>query len=128
MDERKQVILCVDDEETPLFFRKLVLEKAGFEVIPARSARQALDILTTTKVDLVLSDVLMPLMQGTQLARLIKQDQPSTPVVLVSGVNEIPADAFYADLFISKLEGPITMCEKIKGLLNKLTHPASVTG
>jgi hypothetical protein len=55
------------------------------------------------------------------LARLIKQRQPEMPVVLVSGVNEIPSEAAFADMFISKLEGPVAMCEKIKALLHQLS-------
>jgi CheY-like chemotaxis protein len=126
--ERKPVILCVDDEETPLYFRKLVLQKAGFEVLTAKSAVHALDVLAAQNVDVVLSDVLMPNTLGTELARLIKQSQPNLPVILVSGVNEIPADAVYADLFISKLEGPVAMCEKVKGVLKNLSPSAESVG
>jgi DNA-binding NtrC family response regulator len=126
--ERDPIILCVDDEEIPLFFRKLVLQKAGFEVLTARSAALALEVLATSKVDLVLSDVLMPNVLGTELARLIKQDHPGMPVVLVSGVNEIPSEAVHADMFISKLEGPVAMCEKIKALLNSVRPTASMPG
>jgi hypothetical protein len=39
------------------------------------------------------------------------------PVVLISGVNEIPSDAKYADAFISKVEGPSAMCQKIYAIL-----------
>lgn len=120
MAETKPVLLCVDDEYTALYFRKLVLQKAGFEVITANSAAQALEVLSASAVDLVLSDVLMPQVSGTELARMIKERHPGLPVVLVSGVNEIPADAGYADLFISKLEGPVAMCESIKTLLSRL--------
>src|SRR5580704_15915270 len=50
------IILCVDDEVTPLTIRKCVLEKAGFHVITAGSAKDALEILRTTNIDLVVSD------------------------------------------------------------------------
>lgn len=111
------LILCVDDEENPLILRKLVLQKAGYEVIVANSGKQALEILATRTVDLVLSDLLMPGMTGAQLARQIKTDYPRLPVVLVSGVNEIPPDADAADLFMSKVEGPAIMCEKVSMVL-----------
>jgi CheY-like chemotaxis protein len=111
------LILCVDDEENPLILRKLVLQKAGYEVIVANSGKQALEILATRTVDLVLSDLLMPGMTGAQLARQIKTAYPRLPVVLVSGVNEIPPDADAADLFMSKVEGPAIMCEKVSMVL-----------
>ena len=69
MDRLRSVILCVDDEENPLMLRKLVLQKAGFEVITANSAKQALKRLGSRKVDLVLSDQLIPGTTGTELAQ-----------------------------------------------------------
>ncbi|PYP91920.1 MAG: response regulator [Candidatus Angelobacter sp. Gp1-AA117] len=113
----KATILCVDDEENPLTLRKLVLQNAGYAVLTARSANQALEILSSRKVDLVLSDLLMPGKTGTELAREIKTSTPHLPVILISGVNEIPPDASYADMFLSKVEGPVAMCEKIAAVL-----------
>jgi CheY-like chemotaxis protein len=117
--QSKVVILCVDDEENPLILRKLVLEKAGYEVVTAGSGRKALEILQSQSVHLVLSDLLMPGMTGTELARQVKQLYPKIPVVLVSGVNEIPPEAAYADLFISKVEGPVRLCENISAVLGR---------
>jgi len=99
--------------------RKLVLQKAGYEVVTANSAMAALDVLASTQVDLVLSDQLMPGLTGTELARQIKNRWPSLPVILISGVNEIPADAEIADLFMSKVEGPVMMCQNINDVLVK---------
>jgi CheY-like chemotaxis protein len=110
--------LCVDDEPNALLLRKLVLEQAGFQVMTASSARDALQLLASTQVDLVLSDQLMPEMTGTQLTKQLKSKFPSLPVVLISGVNELPPDADVADLFMSKSEGPVVMCEKIAQVLN----------
>ncbi len=117
MAQPKRVILCVDDEENSLILRKLVLEKSGYAVMTAGSATQAMEILGSQAVDLVLSDQLMPDETGTELARRIKASRPGLPVVLVSGVNEVPADASFADLFISKLEGPENLCRKIAEVL-----------
>ncbi len=99
-------ILCVDDEETPRTLRKLVLQKQGYEVVTASSGKEALAILATRYFDLVLTDQMMPGMMGTDLARQVKLATPSMPVVIISGVNELPGDACYADRFISKIEGP----------------------
>ena len=115
--ETKAVILCVDDEENPLILRKLVLEKAGYQVVTASSGRKALEILQSQPVHLVLSDLLMPGMTGTELTRQVKQLYPKIPVVLVSGVNEIPPEASHADLFISKVEGPASLCQNISVVL-----------
>jgi CheY-like chemotaxis protein len=119
LSDSKPVILCVDDEPNSLVLRKLVLQKAGYEVVTANSAIAALDVLASSRVDLVLSDQLMPGVTGTELARQIKNRWPSLPVILISGVNEIPADAEVADLFMSKVEGPVMMCQNINDVLVK---------
>jgi DNA-binding NtrC family response regulator len=113
------VILCVDDEPNSLILRKLVLERAGYEVITASSLQQAMKVLDDQKPDLVLSDQLMPGGTGTELARKVKEKMPEMPVIIISGVNEIPPDATHADLFMSKVEGPVAMCEKVASVLNR---------
>lgn len=119
MSDSKPVILCVDDEPNSLVLRKLVLQKAGYEVVTANSATAALDVLASTRVDLVLSDQLMPGVTGTELARQVKNRWPSLPIILISGVNEVPVDAEIADLFMSKVEGPVMMCQNINDVLVK---------
>jgi two-component system, cell cycle sensor histidine kinase and response regulator CckA len=118
MPEPKAVILCVDDEENPLILRKLVLQKAGYAVLAARSGTEALEITNSQEVDLVLSDQLMPGITGVELARRVKLEHPDLPVILLSGVNEIPVGADSADAFLSKLEGPDGLCREIHALLN----------
>ncbi|SRR5581483_1975481 len=118
MPERRPTILCVDDESNPLVLRKLVLEKAGYEVITARSGQEALEILASRVVDLVLSDHLMPGMSGAELAQQIKSQRPKLPVVLISGVNEMPAGASVADAFVSKVEGPDVLRNRIAAVLH----------
>ena len=115
----QSIILCVDDEEVALFLRKAVLEKFGFRVTAVTSAKRALEVLKTTRVDLVLSDLLMPDVPGSELAKAVKENYPGLPVVIVSGVNEIPPDAGYADLFVSKLEGPVALCERLRNILEQ---------
>ena len=125
MTENNSFILCVDDEQLPLLLRKLVLEKHGYKVVTAGSASDALQALKEHHVDLVLTDQLMPGGTGTELAQSIKGLWPDLPVVLISGVNELPTDARWADVFISKTEGPTAMCEKISAALTA-SHNCSV--
>jgi|ERR1700678_1072201 CheY-like chemotaxis protein len=112
-------ILCVDDEEIPRMLRKLILQKQGYKVITAASGKEALALLDEGGINLVLSDQLMPGMSGTELTRLIKSDQPTTPVILLSGVNEIPPDAMYADRFVSKVEGPESLFQAVAEVLQR---------
>jgi CheY-like chemotaxis protein len=123
--DRKSVILCVDDEKNPLTLRKLVLERAGYQVLTASSAEEAMRLLAVNHVDVVVSDYLMPGVVGTELAKQIKKSHPQIPFVLLSGVNDIPDDASCADLFISKVEGPAIMCTKIAAILADEIRTAS---
>ena len=106
MDASNITILCIDDEEIPRTLRKLILQKQGYQVVTAASGAEALEVLDRESIDLVLSDQMMPGMTGTELAKSVKATRPTMPVILISGVNEIPADAIYADRFISKVGGP----------------------
>lgn len=108
----------MDDEPNSLILRELVLEKAGYNVLTAESLNRALEVLSSFQVDLVLSDQLMPGGTGTELARRIKAYYPKLPVIVISGVNELPPDAANADLLISKMEGPVVaMCQKLASVL-----------
>ena len=115
---RNPVILCVDDEDNPLELRKLVLQKAGYRVLTAKSADEALQIIGARRVDLVLSDHLMPGLTGSELALRIKSSHPDLPVILISGVNDIPVNAESADVFLSKVEGPDRLCREVAAVLN----------
>lgn len=115
----KRVILCVDDEPNALILRKMVLERAGFSVLTANSLVQAIQVISSSPIDLVLSDQLMPGGTGTDLARQLKATHPTLPIIIISGVNEMPPEADQADLFMSKVEGPVAMCEKITSVLTR---------
>jgi two-component system, OmpR family, response regulator CpxR len=111
------VILCVDDEEVPRTLRVMVLIKQGYRVLAAVSAVQALELLDQHHVDLVLTDQMMPDIVGTELAKKLRSRRPWLPIIIVSGVNEIPEDAIFADRFVSKVEGPEALFRNIAEVL-----------
>ena len=111
------VILCVDDEEVPRTLRVMVLVKQGYTVLAAVSAIQALELLDQHHVDLVLTDQMMPDVVGTELAKKLRALRPWLPIIIVSGVNEIPDDAIFADRFVSKVEGPEALFRNIAEVL-----------
>jgi CheY-like chemotaxis protein len=118
------VILCVDDEEIPRTLRGMVLVKQGYTVLAAVSAAQALKLLDQHHVDLVLTDQMMPGLAGTELAKKLRASRPSLPIIIVSGVNEIPEDATFADRFVSKVEGPEALFRTIAEVLALYTCSA----
>ena len=112
-------LLCVDDEDVPRMLRKLILQKQGYRVVTAVSGKEALTMLDEGEINLVLSDQLMPGMTGTELAKVIKAERPAMPVILISGVNEIPEDAMYVDRFVSKVEGPERLFQAVLEVLQE---------
>jgi CheY-like chemotaxis protein len=115
-------ILCVDDEETPRTLRKLILQTQGYHVITAASGAEAFEVLDRERVNLVLSDQMMPGMLGTELTKSVKAMRPMMPVILISGVNEIPTDASYADRFVSKIGGPELLFKTVAEVLEAYGH------
>jgi CheY-like chemotaxis protein len=115
----KTAILCVDDDEIPRTLRKLILQKHGYEVIAVSSSEEALEMLAERNFDLVLTDQIMPGMVGTELTKQIKSRMPQMPVVIISGVNQLPADVSYADRFISKIEGAEALLQALAEVLER---------
>ena len=83
-----ETILVVDDEPSLLNMLDSVLSHFGYKLLQAASADQALNVLRLNKVDLVISDITMPGMDGFQLMEQINQQFPDVKVQLVSGYNE----------------------------------------
>jgi signal transduction histidine kinase/CheY-like chemotaxis protein len=82
-------ILLVEDEDKVRGIVRRILEDSGFCVIAARSAAEALRHLQDGgAADLVLSDIVMPQVSGTELATSIRALRPGLPVVLMSGYSE----------------------------------------
>jgi DNA-binding NtrC family response regulator len=95
-------VLVVDDEE--LYRRALerILRRVGHEVITARDAKEALGIVSEHPLDLVLSDIQMPGINGLELVRQIKDVSPDLPCIVITGygsaeqsVEALRAGAFW---------------------------------
>lgn len=84
-----KTILVVDDELPIVEMAATVLEEEGYRVLTAAHGKEALACLAQNKVDLVLSDMMMPVMDGRELCRRIEADAAysSIPVVLMSSTH-----------------------------------------
>ena len=77
-------ILIVDDEKNYPLILSAVLAEEGFETLTAHSGPEALDLLANSDVDLVLTDMKMPSMDGIALLERIKQKDPELPVIMMT--------------------------------------------
>ncbi len=81
-------IIVVDDETAVARLISRILKAAGHEVLATSSTEEALELAATSPVDLLISDLVMPGMRGTELAEKVRQIHPRLKVILTSGYSE----------------------------------------
>ena len=114
----KRTILCVDDNEQSLSIRKVLLETRGYRVIGCTNGTEALEYFRKGGVDLVLTDLVMPGMDGSSLIDEIKKISPQTPAILHSGKIRTYDHETRADVFFPKgMYAPAELLERIHLLL-----------
>lgn len=84
----KKTILVVDDESALLNLTNEILSSHGFKVFCAESAKEALNILQHETIDILISDIIMPEMDGYQLAAIVKEKYPEIKIQLASGFTD----------------------------------------
>lgn len=83
-----ETLLVVDDETSLADLMKNILETKGYSVLVANNGKQALEILSSNNIDAVITDIIMPGMDGYELANEILQRSPEMKVQLVSGFTD----------------------------------------
>lgn len=81
-------ILVVDDNEEVGIFAEMLLDELGYGVLRATSGEQALSLLDEAPIDCILTDVVMPGMDGIALAEAVRKRRPDLPIVLTTGFSE----------------------------------------
>ena len=111
----RKTILCIDDDSSMLGYQRALLEKRGFAVLTAASARQGLQLAVAYALAAVIVDYHMPEMNGRELATEIKRLRPLVPIVMVSSDEAIAEQALQVvDAFVSKDEAPRRLVPVIK--------------
>jgi len=86
--EETLTVLVVDDEAILRNLLDKILKREGYSVFLASSAQEALQILSDDEIDIVLSDVKMPEMDGFALLREIKKSYPQTGTIMMTGYED----------------------------------------
>ena len=117
-----ETILVVDDEEALRELMIEVLSQNNYKVLSASNGDRALDVLQRHHVDLMLSDVIMPGMNGFELASKVKQLYPNVIIQLVSGYNDQKnlSSVKNKELVNNMLHKPLNGGEVIKRIRNLL--------
>jgi CheY-like chemotaxis protein len=86
------VILVVDDEEMIRSLVSLVLSSAGHQLLSAANGLEAIALFRSfpARINLVITDLTMPVLDGYELVRMIRHDQPDARIICMSGYTDRP--------------------------------------
>lgn len=116
-DSPGPTILVVDDNKGVLEFLVLLLSKHGLSVIGASSGSECLNIVKSRPVNLIILDVMMPVMDGLQVCQQLKKTIPSTPVILLTARDDMMTRTAAMDLGVSEF---LTKPVNNRDLLNRV--------
>ena len=120
----KRTILCVDDNEQSLSYRKIMLETRGYRVASYAHGEEALERFKQGGIDLIVTDMAMPGLDGPQLIGAIKSLSPHTPAILISSKARIYDHESQADVFLARgMYAPADLLERIRLLLVRKRGP-----
>jgi len=118
-------ILLVEDEEQIKKLARLMLQKLGFTVIEASNGKEALELYHkyVTDITMVMTDMGMPVMDGYDLFRELKQLKPQLPIVISSGFGDadVTSRIYSGDIagLISKPYTPDQLRDVLKSIFEK---------
>lgn len=118
----KQKVLVVEDDKDIVQIIKLYVESQDIEVLVAYNGEQALQVISENKIDLLVSDVMMPLMNGFELVKKVRETL-SIPVIIISAKDQssdkILGLNIGADDYITKPFDPLEVVARINAQLRR---------
>ncbi len=125
-DPSSQSILIVEDDDLLLELYETMLFGEGYEVRKARDGGEALELIGSSKPDLVLLDLAMPSVSGFQVLEELKKRGDATPVIIISNTDDPAAVRKCRELgaveYIVKAQ---TNLEQIKGIVARTLQAAA---
>jgi CheY-like chemotaxis protein len=125
---RRTRVLLAEDDRALRRFLEIVLERAGYKVIPAADGLEAMKLALSTQIDIVVTDAMMPNLSGHEFCRFLRNSQTLShlPVILLSALErkEPNQNAEQVDAFLSKPVSGETLVECIEKLLARKTDAA----
>jgi len=125
--KRKKRVLAIDDEPAIIEWLQVLLENAGYEVKTALIGTRGEEIFRTWRPDVVVTDMMLPDMDGIDLVRKVKQMESDVEVIVITGQGNIPrsVEAVKAGAF-DFLEKPID-ADRLVDKLEKAIRQKSLT-
>ncbi len=120
----KRTILCVDDNEQSLSYRKIMLETRGYRVAAYSRGEEALERFRQGGIDLVVTDMAMPGLNGPGLIAAVKNLSPHTPAILIASKTRVYDQESQADVFLARgMYAPADLLERVRLLLVRKRGP-----
>ncbi|WP_027094707.1 response regulator transcription factor [Cohnella thermotolerans] len=123
-------LLVVDDDPDIRELIAFYLKDEGFQVFEAGNGRAAVQQTRKRKIDLAVIDIMMPEMDGWALCRLMKEEHPDMPILMVSAKNETPHKIkglqLGADDYVVKPFDPLELVARVRTLLRRYRIQASM--
>jgi len=123
------VLVAEDDNLIRTIFAEIV-KGEGFDVVEAGDGQEAFDLVTSRKIDMIISDMKMPEMSGFDLLLAVKKTHPEIPVTVITGFNseyrEDDALAAGADAYITKPFKVADIAETLRRMYKKVQQQAAV--
>lgn len=110
--DRQKNILVVDDAEDIREVLKQILQYEGYDVITASNGKTAMEAIDGKRIDLVVTDILMPEMDGMELVNKIKESTPETMFILMSAGGRLPMEEYDYLEVAKKLTGASVVLKK----------------
>ncbi|MCW8933567.1 MAG: response regulator [Gammaproteobacteria bacterium] len=118
-----ETILVVDDELSLLELTCQILSSYGYNTMQANTAKKALKILEDKQIDLLITDIIMPEMDGYELSKLALEKHPDLKIQLISGFNIEPDESIInTNLYKQQLSKPYSKHELLSKIRNLLDH------
>ncbi|MAZ02685.1 MAG: response regulator [Sneathiella sp.] len=119
-----RILLAEDDDNLRPFLARS-LENAGHEVLAFSDGEDALPALNVGEVDILISDLVMPGMNGIELARYARKQEPDLPVIFITGFSAVAMEALDAVDGVSKvLSKPFHLNSLVDAVQNALEDRA----
>lgn len=121
-------ILVAEDEPNSRLLYRDILEEAGYRVLTVTNGSEALTVLATEPVDLMITDLKMPDMDAIEMLPLVRKDRPTLPIIIVSAYHRLFKDDFHTkgydvQAFFGKPIPVQELLRKIKELLRLSAEP-----
>ena len=121
-------VLLAEDDRALRRFLEVVLERAGFEVIPASDGLEAMKVALANRLDVVVTDAMMPNLSGHEFCRFLRNSPAlrHLPIIMLSALErkDMSNDAEQADAFLAKPVSGETLIDCIEKLVARSREQA----